>query len=106
MKYLLCFFIILLPINVFGDAGAWRWTDGSKRRAVEHIDFGQFVVSEDTRLAYFVLACVDGVKVYTTIKGDNTNSVIIPGRCDGTPEPKVEVEIKQKKKSRTGEVTW
>jgi len=92
MKKCLSVILIVLFTASFSVAAVYRSTDKDDikrtRKAVQHIDVGHIKDGAYT-LNYFTLVCVDGVKVYTTYsKEHQINTIIIPGRCDGKPEPK------------------
>ena len=111
MKKCLSIILIVLFTASFSVAAIYRSTDEDDmqrtRQAVQHIDTGHIKDGAYT-LNYFTLVCVDGVKVYTTYsKEHQINTIIIPGRCDGKPEPKQPkplnvMQPKQPKQSEKG----
>jgi len=112
LKYILLILILIFSSSFsYAKPGTWRWPDTSQREAVEHIDFGEFRIDENSLLASFVLVCVDGIKVYTTYKNSGINSIIIPGGCDGKPEPDKQyyppiIQQKEVKQDINGKINW
>ena len=94
---LVILFLILLAWMIPADAAIYRSSDEDDqtrtRKAVAMIDMGR-VKDAAYSLHYFTLVCVDGVKIYTVeTSGDSINSFVIPGRCDGQPEPQVKPKV-------------
>lgn len=119
MKRLLLL-LLLIPVCVNGqdiDPGAYRWSNGEvkgwERKAVELIDAGEIKILQDIYIHSFSVVCVDGVKVYTTIKtgASAPSSIIIPGPCGGPQVQQQENQqgsLVQEVDTRSGRkmVTW
>lgn len=98
MRCLFGFAMLILGVFLlvqFAHADVRRWNadkEKVQRAAVERIDMGDFAGPEGENgkaygMFHWVLACVDGVKVYTTYSGKNeggVHSIVLPGKCDGT----------------------
>jgi hypothetical protein len=85
------FLFALCAKQSHADVRRWNKEQEKVREAVSRIDMGDFAGpagenGNGHQLFHWVLACVDGVKVYTTTleKKGGIHSVILPGKCNGT----------------------
>lgn len=93
-KYLKIMIVLLVAVAFAAPAIAdqtYRAKGHDYRVAVTLIDQGQFK-DDAFNMNYYTLACVDGVKVHTSLYGEGMASVIIPGPCGGKPKPKKKLE--------------